>query len=39
RRPVRTARPMTLVVVSQTIAAGRVRPAGTRVGVRLKVRR
>jgi len=39
RRPVRTARHQTLVVVSQTIAAGRVRPAGTRVGVRLKVRR
>jgi hypothetical protein len=39
RRPVRTARPRTLVVVSQTIAAGRVRAAGTRVGVRLQVRR
>jgi hypothetical protein len=39
RRPGHVARSATLVVASQTIAAGHVRAAGTRVGVRLKVRR
>jgi hypothetical protein len=39
RRPAHVHHGTTLVVASQTIAAGRVRAAGTKVGVRLAVRR